>query len=84
MRGEAGGPTDDGPETTVAVLRGRVAELRLELLRLRASRRTLIALLERESRERRLLEARLERLRARLRGERARRRALSVASGDGR
>jgi predicted RNase H-like nuclease (RuvC/YqgF family) len=89
MKGDSGStPAASGPdsaEVTLAGLRSRLAELRLEVLRLRASRRTLMALLEMESRQNRALEGRLERLRARLRWERTRSRARSggVAAGDG-
>jgi predicted RNase H-like nuclease (RuvC/YqgF family) len=64
-------------------VRRRLGELRLEVLRLRASRRTLMAVLEIERRERAVLEHRLEALRARVRGERARARARGAVL-DGR
>lgn len=76
MKGDSGrvpaASAPDGAEVALARLRGRLAALRLEVLRLRASRRTLMALLEMESRQRQALEGRLERLRVRVRWERAR------------
>ena len=76
-------PAADGAEAALAALRQRVGEMRLELLRLRASRRTLMALLEMQGKQKARLEARVERLRARLRGERRRRRALASAPRGG-
>ena len=73
----------ESADAALAALRQRVGEMRIELLRLRASRRTLMALVEMQGRQKALLEARLERLRTRLRAERRRRRAVGAASADG-
>ncbi len=78
-------PAAESAEQAIAGLRRRLSEMRLEVLRLRASRRTLMALLEMQGRQKAVLEQRLERLRAQLRGERLRRRlGQSAACGDGR
>jgi len=62
---------DTTPSDLVAGgLRARLAEMRLEVLRLRASRRTLMALLEMEGRRRATAERECARLRARLRAQR--------------
>lgn len=79
-------PAQAGPDSAdvaLAGLRSRLAEMRMQVLRLRASRRTLMALLDLESRRRCAAEARLERLRAHLRRERRGRRARVAAGGDG-
>jgi hypothetical protein len=55
-------PAAESAEQAIAGLRRRLSEMRLEVLRLRASRRTLMALLEMQGRQKAVLEQRLERL----------------------
>jgi hypothetical protein len=73
----------DPLDLRTASLRARVTELRLEVLRLRASRRTLMALLEMEGRRRVALERQLARLRLIVRARRRAGRRTDAESREG-
>jgi hypothetical protein len=82
MRGHDGGDGVRAAELAAASLRLRLADMRLEILRLRSSRRTLMALLEMETRRRQALERRVERLRGAVRAlRRGRRRGADGGGG---
>lgn len=75
-------PLPDALDLRTASLRARVGELRLEVLRLRASRRTLMTLLEQEGRRRQALERDVSRLRLLTRALRQARRRSEKRQGE--